>query len=79
MKPTERGSVLISLHFRPQPITVYNGNPSVRKAQKHSKNAYTAHSWCNYKKKERNSAVSLSYTNKVSTPAAVGMPLVESG
>jgi hypothetical protein len=59
-------------------MTVYNGNISVRKGQKHSKNAYTAHSWCNYKK-ERNSAVSLSYTNKVSTPAAVGMPLVESG
>ena len=44
MKPTETGSVLISPHFRPQPMTVYNGNLSVRKAQKHSKNAYTAYS-----------------------------------
>jgi len=38
MKPTETGSVLISLHYRPQPVTVYNRNLSVRKAQKHSKN-----------------------------------------
>jgi hypothetical protein len=30
-------------------------------------------------KKERNSAVSLSHTNKASIPAAGGMPLAESG